>query len=302
MGAQLRRIRQRIRSVRSTAKITRAQELIASARVGKARDRAEAAAPYSREISKAVSVLVSHHLAIDHALLNLRPDTSRVAVLLLTSDRGFCGGYNHSVIRQGQALTELLLAQGKQPEYYVVGRKGVEWFSFRGRELAGQWTGMSGEPGYATAAEIGQLLIEAFDRPTREGGVGEVHVIYTEFVSMLTQRTTVHRILPMEVEEVEEVTGDGPPVAVAPYDFEPSAQDVLDEMLRKYVRSRIWFMMLSAAASEWGARRTAMMSATDNARELIASLTREANSARQAEITTELTEIVGGAEALKHGP
>lgn len=304
MGAQLRQIRQRIRSIKSTAKITKAQELIASSRVGKARDRAAKAAPYAKEISKAVSILVSHHLAINHALLNQRPDTSRVAILLLTSDRGFCGGYNHNVIRQGQALHEMLREQGKEPEYYVVGRKASEWFRYRDRTVAGEWTGMSGEPDYATAAEIGQRLIDAFDKPTKDGGVGEVHVVYTEFVNTLTQRTVVHRVLPMEIEEVEEseagTESSGEITATAPYDFEPSPREVLDELLRKYVRSRVWFMMLSSAASEWGARRSAMLAATDNANALISTLTREANSARQAEITTELTEIVGGAEALKN--
>ncbi|MFI6596826.1 F0F1 ATP synthase subunit gamma [Nonomuraea sp. NPDC050536] len=304
MGGQLRQIRQRIRSVKSTAKITRAQELIASSRVGKARDRAAEAEPYSRVISRTVTLLLSHRMRMNHALLNVRPDTSRVAVLLITSDRGFCGGYNHNVIRQGQALGALMRSQNKEPTLYVVGSKGVDWCRYRGRTLMGEWTGVSGYPEYATAAEIGQLLIEAFDTPTREGGVGEVHVIYTEFVTMLTQRTTVHRILPMEVEEVEEAAeedGGGGAVPKAPYEFDPTPDAVLDAMLRKYVRSRIWYMLLSSAASEWAARRTAMMAATENAHELIETLTREANEARQAEITTEITEIVGGAEALEHG-
>lgn len=288
--------------MKSTAKITRAQELIASSRVGKARDRAAEAEPYAREISKAVTALVSHHMKMNHALLNEQPDTARVAVLLLTSDRGFCGGYNHNVIRQSQALAELLHDQGKVPTFYVLGRKGVEWYRFRDRELAGEWAGMSGQPDYATAAEIGQTLIEAFDMKTSEGGVGEVHVIYTDFVSMLTQHTAVQRILPLAVEEVSEsAPAEGSAMPKAPYEFDPSPEAVLDEMLRKYVRSRIWYMMLSSAASEWAARRTAMMSATENAHELIDRLTREANAARQAEVTTEITEIVGGAEALKHG-
>ncbi|WP_214327595.1 F0F1 ATP synthase subunit gamma [Nonomuraea sediminis] len=302
MGAQLRQIRQRIRSVRSTAKITRAQELIASSRVGKARDRAAEAEPYSREISKTVTLLLSHRMRMNHALLNVRPDASRVAVLLVTSDRGFCGGYNHNVVRQGQALGALLREQNKEPTLYVVGTKGVDWCRFRGRPVAGEWTGVSGQPDYATAAEIGQTLIDAFDTPTREGGVGEVHVIYTEFVTMLTQRTTVHRILPlMVVEELSEEQGDEEGAAPkAPYEFDPTPEAVLDAMLRKYVRSRIWYMLLSSAASEWAARRTAMTSATDNAHELIETLTRQANEARQADITTEINEIVGGVEALKH--
>ncbi|MFI6295328.1 F0F1 ATP synthase subunit gamma [Nonomuraea sp. NPDC050790] len=301
MGAQLRQIRQRIKSVKSTAKITRAQELIASSRVGKARDRAEAAQPYAREISAAVSALVSHHMRMNHALLNERPDTSRVAVLALTSDRGFAGGYNHNVIKNGQALHARLEEQGKEPCYYVVGRKGVEWFRFRDRRMAGHWSGMSGQPDYGTAAEIGKTLISAFDQPTREGGVGEVHVVYTEFVSMLTQTPRVIRILPLQVEEVEGEQGQGSGLPRAPYEFDPSPEAVLDEMLQKYVRSRIWYMLLSSAAAEHAARRTAMMAATENAQELVEKLTREANEARQAEITTEITEIVGGAEALKHG-
>lgn len=303
MGAQLRRIRQRIRSVKSTAKITRAQELIASSRVGKAKVRAAEAEPYSREISRAVSALVSHHMQMNHALLNERPDTSRVAVLILTSDRGFAGGYNHTVIKQGQALQALFTSQGKEPTFYVVGRKGVDWFRFRGRELAGHWTGMSGQPDYATAAEIGLTLIEAFDMPTREGGVGEVHVVYTEFVSMLTQTPRITRILPMQIVEeegAEERRRAGFPKA--PYEFDPTPEAVLDELLRKYVRSRIWYMMLTSAAAEHAARRTAMMAATENAHELIERLTREANEARQAEITTEINEISGGTEALKHHP
>lgn len=302
MGAQLRQIRQRIRSIKSTAKITRAQELIASSRVGKARDRAAEAEPYSREISKTVTLLLSHRMRMNHALLNVRPDASRVAVLLVTSDRGFCGGYNHNVVRQGQALGALLREQNKEPTLYVVGTKGVDWCRFRGRTVAGEWTGVSGQPDYATAAEIGEALIDAFDTPTREGGVGEVHVIYTEFVTMLTQRTTVHRILPlMVVEELsEEQDGEEGVAPKAPYEFDPTPEAVLDAMLRKYVRSRIWYMLLSSAASEWAARRTAMTAATDNANMLVETLTRQANEARQAEITTEINEIVGGAEALKH--
>ncbi|MGV9305253.1 F0F1 ATP synthase subunit gamma [Nonomuraea sp. NPDC003727] len=302
MGAQLRRIRQRIRSVRSTAKITRAQELIASSRVGKARDRAMDAEPYSREISRAVSALVSHRMRMNHALLNTRPDTSRVAVLLMTSDRGFAGAYNQNVLRHARALATLLEGQGKEIIPFVTGRKGVDWFGFRNREVRGKWIGVSGHPDYATAAEIGRTLIEAFDMPTRDGGVGEVHVVYTHFASMLTQQTTVHRILPMVLEEVEEQDEDraADVLPKAPYEFDPTPEAVLDEMLQKYVRSRIWYMMLDSAAAEWAARRTAMTAATENALELVERLTREANEARQAEITTELNEIVGGVEALKH--
>ncbi|GIH97965.1 F0F1 ATP synthase subunit gamma [Planobispora siamensis] len=297
MAGQLRAIRQKIKSVRSIAKITRAQELIATSRVSKARDRAHDAEPYAREITRAASTLLTHHPHADHALLNRRPDTSRVAVLLVTSDRGFCGGYNHNVLRQGEALAALLRRQGKEPVFYVTGRKGIEWYRFRGRPTVREWQGFSGAPAYDVAAEIGRTLVEAYDMPTAEGGVGEVHVVFTEFVSMLTQRTVVRRLLPIEVEEREAPQGHEPSVP-APFTFEPSAGAVLDVLLNKYVDARIWHILLISAAAEHAARRTAMTAATDNARQLIGALTRQANEARQAEITTELTEIVGGAAAL----
>ncbi|MGV9775111.1 F0F1 ATP synthase subunit gamma [Streptosporangium sp. NPDC003464] len=300
MGAELRAIRARIRSITSTAKITRAQELIASSRIPKARQRLDSARPYAMEITRAASILVSHDIHLDHALLNRRPDTSRVAVLLMSSDRGFCGGFNNNVLRQGDALAALLSGQGKEPVFYLAGRKAVDFYRFRHRRSERDWVGLSDHPSYEVAAEIGQTLVEAFDRPTRDGGVGEVHVVFTEFVSMLTQQTRVRRILPLELEEME--IGGGAegsvPGPLPPYEFEPAAGSVLDPLLRQYVRGRIWSMLLESSAAEHAARRQAMMSATENAHELIGALTRRANSARQAEITTELTEIVSGAEAL----
>ncbi|GII90267.1 F0F1 ATP synthase subunit gamma [Sinosporangium siamense] len=298
MGAQLRAIRGRIKSIKSTAKITRAQKLIATSRVGKARERARAAEPYVREITRAASILVTHHTALTHPILNQQPDTSRVAVLVLTSDRGFCGAFNHDVIRHTEALGGLLRSQGKEPVFYIAGRRGADWFHFRGREVAREWSGFSGEPHYPIAAEVGQTLLDTFAMPTREGGVGEVHVIYNRFVSMLRQQVTAHRILPIEIEEHEREDAPPPGIPEAPFEFEPSAAQVLDALLGSYVRSRVWFMMLSSAAAEHAARRAAMTSATENAEELVERLVREANDARQAEITTEITEIVGGAEGL----
>lgn len=299
MGAELRAIRARIRSVTSTSKITRAQELIASSRIPEARRRLEAARPYAKEITGVASILVSHGLHMNHALLNRRPDTSRVAVLVMTSDRGFCGAFNSNALRQGDALAAYLRERDREPVFYLYGRRAADFYRFRRRSTEREWTGLSARPTYEAAAEIGQTLVEAFDRPTREGGVGEVHVVFTEFVSMLTQRTRVHRILPIEVEE-REAPGDEDLPPPPPYTFEPSAAVVLDLLLRQYVRGRIWHMLLESSAAEHAARRQAMTSATDNARELLALLTRRANSARQAEITTELTEITGGAEALAH--
>ncbi|GAA3116485.1 F0F1 ATP synthase subunit gamma [Streptosporangium carneum] len=302
MGAELRAIRARIRSVRSTAKITRAQELIASSRIPKARQRLEAARPYAEEITRVSSIMISHGTRMDHALLNRRPDTSRVAVLVMSSDRGFCGAFNNNALRQGDALATLLREQGKEPTFYLCGRKAVDFYRFRHRKTEREWVGLSDSPVYEVAAEIGQTLVEAFDMPTREGGVGEVHVVFTEFVSMLNQQTRVHRILPLEIEE-QEIGGGGEGSLAAPpppYEFEPNPGAVLDMLLRQYVRGRIWRMLLESSAAEHASRRQAMMSATENAHELVAQLTRRANSARQGEITTELTEISGGAEALAH--
>lgn len=300
MGAELRQIRRRVRSVKSTAKITRAQELIASSRIVKAQQRVAASAPYAREITRAVSAVVSGAASLDHPLTAENPNPTRAAMLLVTSDRGFCGGYNANVLREAEALATLLRDAGKEVVPYVVGRKGITWHRFRGREMAGQWSGFTDLPTYPHAEEIGRRLVEAFRTPAEEGGVDEIHVIYTEFVSMLTQRVAVHRILPLEIEEreVDETAEEEAAGPLPLYDFEPSAEGVLDTLLPNYIESRIWHMLLQAAASEHAARRRAMKSATDNANELVDELTRRANQARQTEITQEISEIVGGANAL----
>ncbi|MEV4252940.1 F0F1 ATP synthase subunit gamma [Spirillospora sp. NPDC049652] len=307
MAAQLRALRNRIRSVKSTAKITRAQELIAAARISQAQQRLAQSKPYARQVTRAVESLISHHVQMDHALLNEDPDTSRVALLIVTSDRGFCGAFNNNAIKQGEALMANLREKGSEPVLYVTGQRGIDHFRFQGVPVERAWHGDSGRPDFATTAEIGQTLLEAFDRPTAEGGVGGVHIVYTEFVSMLTQRLTVRRILPLEVEDVPEGEGDAgrggersgaAGGAESVYDFEPDPVTLLDGLLRQYVNSRLWHMLLESAASEHAARRAAMMAATDNANELIDKLTRQANEARQEEITMELTEIVAGADAL----
>ncbi|GAA3232017.1 F0F1 ATP synthase subunit gamma [Actinocorallia longicatena] len=295
MGAELRRLRVRIRSVKSTAKITRAQEMIAASKISKAQARQAASEPYARHITRAVTALISHHVSERHPLLDRKTDASRVAILLVTSDRGFCGGYNANILRHGQQLARALRDQGREPVFYVTGRRGVDNYLFNDRPMAGQWSGQSGEPGYGQAAEIGEALMRAFLAETAEGGVGEVHVVYTRFQSMLSQELTVRRILPLEIEDVE-VPPEGEPVST--FDFEPSSGEVLDDLMGQYIRGRIWNMLLEAAASEHAARRRAMMSATDNANDLVTKLTRQANEARQAEVTNELNEIVGGANAL----
>lgn len=298
MGAQLRQLRRQIRSVKSTAKITRAQELIATSRIVKAQERVNTSKPYSREITLALTALVSHNPGIDHPLLEKRADTGRTAVLIVTSDRGFCGAFNANVIRRAEGLIESLRKQGKDPIPYVVGNKGVNWYRFRDREVAETWSGFSDRPDFPNAERIGRRLVADFKRPAEdESAVGEIYVVYTEFVSMLTQEVQCVRLLPLEIAEVElsETEADKVPPA---YEFEPSAGLALDLLLPNYVESRIFHMLLQSAASEHASRRRAMKSATDNANELIEVYTRQANQARQAEITQEISEIVGGANAL----
>jgi F-type H+-transporting ATPase subunit gamma len=295
MGAQLRAVRRRIRTVQSTAKITRAQELIASSRIIKAQQRLRDARPYEREITRAVTAVVSRSGQVDHPLTRPVAQPSRSAVLIITSDRGFAGGYNATVLREAQGLKALLGQQGVTAVPFVSGRKGIVWHRFRDLEVAGEWSGFSETPTQANAAEITRALLDAFATPASEGGVDEIHIVYNEFVSMLTQSPVVRRLLPLEIEETTEEPATGP---VPIYEFEPSAEEVLDALLPWYVESRIFHALLDAAAAEIAARRKAMKAATDNAHDLIDSLTLEANKARQAEITQEISEIVGGANAL----
>jgi F-type H+-transporting ATPase subunit gamma len=295
MAAQLRAIRRRIRSVQSTAKITRAQELIASSRIIRAQQRVRDARPYDREITRAVSAVVSRSSQVDHPLTRPVENPERAAVLILTSDRGFAGGYNATVLREAQGLEAMLRDERHvTPVRYVSGRKGITWHSFRNLEVAGQWSGFSETPAHANAAEITQVLLDAFDTPASEGGVDEIYLVHNEFVSMLTQRPVISRLLPLEIEETTEESAGPVPI----YEFEPSAQEVLDALLPWYIESRVFHALLDAAAAEIASRRRAMKSATDNANELVDRLTLEANKARQAEITQEISEIVGGANAL----
>ena len=293
MGAQLRAVRRRIATVKSTAKITKAQELIASSRIIKAQQRAHAAGPYARAITDAVEAVVSRSSAnVDHPLTTPVPDPVRAAVLILTSDRGFCGGFNASVLREAQGLNATLAERGLEVVTFVSGRKGIVWHRFRDRPTAAEWSGFSDTPRYVNATSIRATLLETFALPAAEGGVDEVYLVYTEFVSMLTQRPAIHRLLPIAITEQVERT----PVPI--YEFEPSPEAVLNELLPWYIESRIFHALLDSAAAEIAARRRAMKSATDNANELLEALTREANKARQAEITQEISEIVGGANAL----
>jgi F-type H+-transporting ATPase subunit gamma len=295
MAAQLRAVRARIRAVKSIAKITRAQELIASSRIIRAQQRTRAAEPYSRELTQAVEAVVSRSTTISHPMITEPETISRAAVLILTSDQGFAGGYNANVLREAARLRQRNTDNRVATVSYVAGRKGIAWHRFRDIALEREWSGFSAQPSYADAEAVADALLEAFEAPTAEGGVDEIYLVSTEFVSMLTQRPAVRRLLPMEIEERP---GDRPGGALPAYEFEPATDVVLDALLPQYVASRIYYAMLEAAASELAARRRAMKAATDNANDLLDRLTREANNARQAEITQEISEIVGGSNAL----
>ena len=296
MAVSLREYRARIRSTESMKKITRAMELIAASRIIKAQQRAAAAAPYARELTRAVSAVATYS-NVDHPLTREQENPKRAAVLVITSDRGLAGAYSSSVIKEAERLSERLRAEGKELDFYLAGRKAEAYFKFRGRPFVQAWTGFSDQPTYEHAAEIGAALIEAFLKEQGEDGdVDEVHVVYTRCRSMLTQEPTAIRLLPLEVVEGEEAPAADELLPL--YEFEPSAEQVLDGLLPQYVQSRIFYSLLQAAASELAARQKAMKAATDNAEELIKKLTRIANQARQAGITQEISEIVGGVNAL----
>lgn len=294
MGAQLRAVRSRIRAVKSIAKITRAQELIASSRIIRAQQRTRAAEPYARELTQAVEALVSRSGSVTHPMISEPAMIRRAAVLVLTSDGGFCGAYNANVLREASRLRQRNDEEDIASVSYVAGRKGIAWHRFRDIGMAREWSGFSARPTYADAEKVATALLEAFEKSSAGGGVDEIYLVSTEFVSMLTQRPVIHRLLPLTITEV----ADRPAGPIPIYEFEPSPQQVLDALLPWYVESRIFHALLDSAAAEIAARRRAMKSATDNANELLEQLTRDANKARQAEITQEISEIVGGANAL----
>lgn len=296
MGAQLRIYRRRIRSVKATKKITRAMELISASRIVKAQQRVAASTPYANELTRAVSAVASFSNT-NHPLTTESESPKRAAVLIITADRGMAGAYSSSAIKEADGLVVTLKERGLEVNTYLVGRKAVNYFKFRNRPIANSWTGFSDNPTYAHAKAISDELIGAFvaDAQVDVNGVDELHIVYTEFKSMITQIAMNKRMLPLEV-----VEADAPaPAGLLPmYEFEPNAEEVLNALLPRYIESRVYNALLQSAASEHAARRRAMKSATDNADELIKSLTRLANAARQAEITQEISEIVGGADAL----
>ncbi|MEU4777906.1 F0F1 ATP synthase subunit gamma [Micromonospora sp. NPDC023633] len=302
MAAQVRVLRQRIRSAKGMKKITKAMELVATSRIAKAQARVEASLPYAQAVTGVLTALASN-ARIDHPLLTPRPRVRRAGVLLVTSDRGLAGGYSSNAIKMAESLIARLRADGKEPVLYVIGRKGVGFFRFRDRPIEANWTGFSEQPTFADARTVGETLIKAFTAGADDvdGGAGadgvlgidELHIVFTEFHSLMTQTPVTKVIGPMQVEDRPRAEG-----ALPSYEFEPDAEALLDALLPKYINTRIYAALLESAASESAARRRAMKSATDNAEEMIEKYTREMNSARQAGITQEISEIVGGANAL----
>jgi len=291
VGAKLRVVRRRIRSVQSTKKITRAMELIASSRIVKAQTRVEASRPYAEQLTKAMEDVASRSSSIDHPLLEHREHATKIGVLVITSDRGLAGAYNANVLKIAEQHLREIRAGGKEPVLYVVGKKGVGYFRFRGVPMQDSWQGFSEVPPYEKAEVVGRRLIQDF----ADGAIDELHCAYTDFRSAFTLRATSKRFLPIAPEEV---TGTARDTVPAEYLFEPEPAEILEHLLPQYVITKVYAALLESAASENASRRRAMKAATDNADDLIKVLTRQANRARQDEITTEILEIVGGAEAL----
>jgi F-type H+-transporting ATPase subunit gamma len=296
MGAQLRVYRRRMRSVKATKKITKAMELISASRIVKAQQRVAASTPYANELTRAVSAVASYS-STNHPLTTASENPKRAAILVISADRGMAGAYSNNAIKEGEQLAALIRSRGLEVASYLVGRKAVNYYRFRNRAIAGAWSGFSDTPTYQDAKSVAEALIQAFlaDAQTDKAGVDEIHIVFTEFKSMLTQNALAKRMLPLEVVESDAPVASG---LLPMYEFEPNSEVVLNALLPRYIEARIFNAMLQSAASEHAARRRAMKSATDNADELIKSLTRLANAARQAEITQEISEIVGGADAL----
>ena len=296
MAATLRELRGRIRSAGSIKKITKAQEMIATSRIGRARSRMVSARPYAEEITTALAALGAAASNLEHPLLVPRQQVRRAGVLVVTSDKGMCGGYNANALRRAEELIALLHEEGKDVALYVSGRKGIGYYRFRGRPMVANWSGFSDQPHYDNAADMADEVVGAFlagsDNETGEEGIDELHVVYTEFRSMLTQSAVARRIAPMDIEYAES------PTAMPLYEFEPDAETLLGALLPKYVKTRLFAALLDSAASELASRQRAMKAATDNAQELIRTYTLQMNQARQAQITQEISEIVGGADAL----
>jgi len=292
-GGKERVLRRRIKSVQSTKKITRAMELIAATRVAKAQQRVQAARPYSEQITSVIQHMAEAGGVGDHPLLRPAPDVRKVAYVVISGDRGLAGAYNSNVIRAAEREVQARRSEGLDYSLVVCGKKGVGYFRFRGYKIDAEFTGMSDTPTYEDARRVADRISELFE----SGEVQEVVLVYTRFLSVGTQRVTVRQFMPLTGVGAEEPASG----ASADYEFEPGPGEILSRLLPRYVEARLFAAMLDAAASEHAARQRAMKSATDNADELITKLSRVMNRARQDSITTEIMEIVGGAEALRSG-
>lgn len=311
MAGNQRVYKQRIRSTQTLQKVFRAMELIASSRIGAASRNAQEASPYDHALSQAVAA-VGTYSHLEHPITRERTDTNRVAVLVVTSDRGMAGAYSATVLRESERLIDQLVEEGRDPVVFTFGRRAHSYFTFRERDVEFSWAGQSDRPSDATIDEVAAVLLDYFLQPPSAGGVAEVHIVFTRHVSMVSQVPEVRRMLPLTVVDIDgpgelnrddiaaaQIKARPDPTAAAPlYEFAPSAAEVLDGLLTRYVHSRIRNALLQAAASELASRQQAMHTATDNAEDLITTYTRLANAARQGDITQEITEIVSGADAL----
>jgi len=311
MAGNQRVYKQRIRSTQTLQKVFRAMELIASSRIGAASRNAQEASPYDHALSQAVAA-VGTYSHLEHPITRERTDTNRVAVLVVTSDRGMAGAYSATVLRESERLIDQLVEEGRDPVVFTFGRRAHSYFTFRERDVEFSWVGQSDRPSDAVIDEVAAVLLDYFLQPPSAGGVAEVHIVFTRYVSMVSQVPEVRRMLPLTVVDIDgpgelnrddiaaaQIKARPDPTATAPlYEFAPSAAEVLDGLLTRYVHSRIRNALLQAAASELASRQQAMHTATDNAEDLITTYTRLANAARQGDITQEITEIVSGADAL----
>ncbi|MBV0895301.1 F0F1 ATP synthase subunit gamma [Microbacterium sp. NC79] len=296
MGAQLRVYKQKISSAQTTKKITKAMELIAASRIQKAMARVRAASPFARAVTRAVSAVATNS-NVDHPLTREPEQIRRSAVVVFTADRGLAGAFNSQILREALEVAEMLKDQGREVVYYLVGRKAVGYFQFRKMSWEADWVGDTDNPAFETAEAISAAILDSFRKDYADGGVDEIHLVYNRFVSMMTQSPENVRLLPLEIVEADEAEAASTQVYPL-YEFEPDADQVLDSILPVYIQSRVYNALLQSAAAKHAATQKAMKSASDNADKLITDYTRLRNNARQAEITQQIAEIVGGADAL----
>ena len=291
-GGKERTLRRRIKSVQSTKKITKAMELIAASRIVKAQQRVAAARPYSERITEVIRNLAAAGAGGGSPLLVERDEVHTIAYVVVSADRGLCGAYNSSVIRAAERAMEADRAQGRQTRLVTVGKKAMGYFRFRGWAIDESFQGFADQPTYEDARRIAEVVVQRFEA----GEYDQVQLVYTQFLSAASQRVVTRQFVPLDASMLEQTATDGPK---ADYEFEPNPQDILDRLLPRYAEARLYAALLDGAASFLAAQQRAMKSATDNAEELITKYTRAMNRVRQDAITTEIMEIIGGAEALR---